>query len=59
MGAPLVCDIKSKEYIVGLLQSGPEKKLKTGHNYFINVLIFNKWIHHYIGWPDEIQYDVS
>ena len=30
--------------IVGLLKPGPEDQFKIGHNYFINVLLYESWI---------------
>ena len=30
--------------IVGLLKPGPEDQFRIGHNYFINVLLYESWI---------------
>ena len=40
----MICKIDSQFHIVGILKPGPEDKFKTGHNYFINVLLYESWI---------------
>lgn len=44
LGSPLICKIDSQLHIVGILKPGPEDKFKAGHNYFINVLLYESWI---------------
>jgi hypothetical protein len=44
LGSPLICKIDSQLHIVGISKPGPEEKFKTGHNYFINVLLYESWI---------------
>ena len=44
LGSPLICKIDSQLHIVGILKPGPEDEFKNGHNYFINVLLYESWI---------------
>ena len=44
LGSPLICKIDSQWHIVGILKPGPEDTFKTGHNYFINVLLYESWL---------------
>ena len=44
LGSPLICKIDSQLHIVGILKPGPKDKFKIGHNYFINVLLYESWI---------------
>ena len=54
-----MCRIKSSYHIVGILQAGPKDQFEIGHNYFINVLKYNHWIHHHVRWHPVVQDLVS